>query len=90
MPSGGVAAAGTPPKAVPMQALAVKPAAGAGPAEASSKTYKVLEGDNPVKIAKKLKVNYDELLKVNGIEDPRKLRVGQVLKLPVSRPSGNH
>ena len=45
-------------------------------------TYKVEKGDNPYTIAKKLSVNYQDLLKVNGIEDPTKLQIGQILKVP--------
>jgi LysM repeat protein len=46
------------------------------------KTYVVQRGDNPAGIAKKFKVNYTELLKANGIEDPRKLQIGQRLTIP--------
>ena len=48
----------------------------------SGKTYVVKKGDNPVTIAKKLKVPYDDLMAVNHIEDPRKLRIGQKLLIP--------
>ena len=40
------------------------------------------KGDNPVTIAKKLKVPYDDLMALNHIEDARKLRVGQKLLIP--------
>ena len=40
------------------------------------------KGDNPVTIAKKLKVPYDDLMELNHIEDPRKLRIGQKLLIP--------
>jgi LysM repeat protein len=46
------------------------------------KTYVVQKGDNPAGIAKKFKVNYTELLKANGIDDPRKLQIGQRLTIP--------
>jgi LysM repeat protein len=49
---------------------------------ASGKTYVVKKGDNPVTIAKKLKVPYDDLIALNHIEDPRKLRIGQKLLIP--------
>src|SRR5437868_13581905 len=39
----------------------------------SGKTYVVAKGDNPVMIAKKFKVSYDDLLALNHIDDPRKL-----------------
>lgn len=46
------------------------------------RTYTVAKGDNPVTIARKLKVSYDELIALNHIDDPRKLRVGQKLLIP--------
>jgi len=46
------------------------------------KVYTVVKGDNPVTIAKKLKVSYDDLLALNQIEDPRKLKIGQKLLVP--------
>jgi LysM repeat protein len=48
----------------------------------SGKTYIVKKGDNPVTIAKKLKVSYSDLIALNHIEDPRKLHIGQKLLLP--------
>lgn len=57
------------------KAVAAKPAS-------SGKTYVVKKGDNPVTIAKKLKVPYDDLMALNHIEDPRKLRIGQKLLIP--------
>ena len=50
--------------------------------DASGKTYTVAKGDNPYAIAKKLKVSYNELLKVNDIKDPTKLQIGQKLIVP--------
>jgi LysM repeat protein len=57
------------------KAVAVKPVS-------SGKTYVVKKGDSPVTIAKKLKVPYDDLMELNHIEDPRKLRIGQKLLIP--------
>lgn len=48
----------------------------------SSKTYVVAKGDNPVSIAKKLKISYDQLMAVNNIDDPHKLKIGQKLIIP--------
>lgn len=59
---------------------AVKPAT--KPVDDAHKTYTVAKGDNPVAIAKKLKVSYDELLSLNHIDDPRKLQIGQKLLVP--------
>jgi LysM repeat protein len=57
----------------------------------SGATYVVKKGDNPVTIAKKLKVPYDDLMDLNHIEDPRKLRIGQKLLIPrtTKAASGN-
>jgi LysM repeat protein len=46
------------------------------------KVYIVAKGDNPVTIAKKFKVPYDDLLAANHIDDPHKLKVGQKLIIP--------
>lgn len=53
----------------------------------SGKTYVVKKGDNPVGIAKKLKVSYDDLIALNRIDDPRKLKIGQKLLIP--KPTTN-
>jgi LysM repeat protein len=57
------------------KAVAAKPVS-------SGKTYVVKKGDNPVTIARKLNVPYDDLMALNHIEDPRKLRIGQKLLIP--------
>jgi LysM repeat protein len=48
----------------------------------SGKTYVVQKGDNPVGIAKKLKVSYNDLIALNHIDDPHKLKIGQKLLVP--------
>jgi len=48
----------------------------------SGKSYVVAKGDNPVTIAKKFKVSYDDLIALNHIDDPRKLKIGQRLSIP--------
>ena len=50
----------------------------------SGKTYIVGKGETPISIAHKLRVSYDALVKLNGIDDPKKLKPGQKLKVPVS------
>jgi LysM repeat protein len=50
----------------------------------SGKTYIVKKGDNPVGIAKKLKVSYNDLIALNHIDDPRKLKIGQKLLVPAT------
>jgi LysM repeat protein len=56
--------------------------------EDSKRVYVVAKGDNPVTIAKKFKVSYDELLALNHIDDPRKLKVGQKLLIPSKNTKG--
>jgi len=51
-------------------------------ASSSGKTYIVKKGDNPVTIAKRLKISYDDLIALNRIEDPHKLQIGQKLLIP--------
>ncbi len=46
------------------------------------KSYVVQKGDSPAGIAKKFKVSYTDLLKVNNIEDAKKLQIGQKLVIP--------
>lgn len=48
----------------------------------SGKTYAVKKGDSPFTIADRFKVDAAVLLKLNGIDDPKKLKPGQVLKIP--------
>ena len=52
------------------------------PSDKADKTYVVAQGDNPYTIAKRLKVNYNDLLKANKIDDPKKLQIGQKLIIP--------
>ena len=52
----------------------------------SGKVYVVGKGDNPVTIAKRFKVSYDDLIALNHIEDPRKLQIGQKLLIPNKPP----
>jgi LysM repeat protein len=52
----------------------------------SGKVYVVVRGDNPVTIAKKFKVSYEDLIALNHIEDPRKLQIGQKLLIPTRPP----
>ena len=55
----------------------------------SGKTYVVAKGDTAASIAQKLKISYDALLKLNRIDDPKKLNPGQKLRLPSAiKPRG--
>jgi LysM repeat protein len=48
----------------------------------SGKIYTVVKGDNPVTIARHLKVSEADLLELNQISDPRKLQIGTKLRIP--------
>ena len=48
----------------------------------SGKIYTVVKGDNPVTIARHLKVSEADLLELNQISDPRKLQIGTKLHIP--------
>ena len=61
---------------------AAKPAEKISGPPDSTKTYVVAKGDNPVTIARKMKVSYDDLIAANHIEDPHKLQIGQKLIIP--------
>jgi LysM repeat protein len=74
-------AARTPVKEEPKVAKALPVASETG------NFYTVAKGDNPVKIAKKLKVSESDLLAVNHIDDPRKLQIGQKLIIPTKTKS---
>ena len=81
-PAGASQSTPAPTAAKPAQATAQKPT----PATAdhkTPKTYVVRKNDNPVKIAREQGCNYDDLMKVNNIKDPKKIQAGQVLKIPV-------
>jgi LysM repeat protein len=49
--------------------------------------YVVKAGDTPAGIAAELGVDVGELLRLNGIDDPRSLRVGQQLRVPRPQPT---
>lgn len=51
-------------------------------AAAASRTHKVRSGDSPYSIARHYRITVAELLKANGIRDPRGLRPGQLLVIP--------
>lgn len=48
-------------------------------------TYAVRKGDTATSIARRFGISVDELLKLNRVTDPKKLQLGQSLKLPASR-----
>lgn len=52
------------------------------PVSAPAFEYTIVKGDNPYKIAKRFHVSYDQLIKFNNISDPRKMQIGQKIKIP--------
>lgn len=54
-------------------------------ASSDARVYVVVKGDNPVSIARRLKVSESDLLTVNHIDDPRKLQIGQKLIIPAAK-----
>ena len=63
-----------------LQAVQEDEAAAPGPQE-GVKTYVVRPGDSLDKIARSQGVEVDELIRLNGIDDPNRIRVGQELRL---------
>ncbi len=76
-------AQGTPaPAEKPAQTTAQK----ASPTPAKKETakiYVVKKNETAMKIARDHGCSYEDLLKMNNIKDPKKIQIGQVLKLPV-------
>lgn len=52
-------------------------------------SYKVKAGDNASKIAEKYGVEYKVLLALNGLDEKKPLKAGQVLKIPPARTPQN-
>ncbi len=48
----------------------------------SGKTHTIKSGDNIWRISNEYNVSQQELMKINNITDPTKLKIGQVIKLP--------
>jgi LysM repeat protein len=75
-----------PTAATPVEKPAAAPVAAApAAAQASGTVYTVVKGDNPWKIAKKFKVPYSALLKLNNITDPNHIQIGQKLQIPAAK-----
>ncbi len=82
---GTVAAAVSPSQSAESNAATASVPAQTGP----TTEYTVVKGDNPWKIAKKFKISQDELMKANGITDPKKIQIGQQLKIPAPAAKGS-
>lgn len=52
------------------------------PAGSTGKTHTVKPGESVWRISKQYNLTEKELMRLNGITDPKKLRAGQILKLP--------
>jgi peptidoglycan endopeptidase LytE len=65
-------------------APAATPKPGTSPS-ASGRTYVVAKGDTPTSIAKKFGTTASELLKLNKVDDPKKVQIGQTLKVPAKK-----
>jgi LysM repeat protein len=82
VPSGGDPAT-APPKATPKPPKATpKPTAASGGTGGTAGTYTVQTGDTLSGIAAKHGTTWQVLAQLNKIDDPRRIRVGQVLDLP--------
>jgi nucleoid-associated protein YgaU len=77
----GAAIAPTPTVAPP-PTPSPSPVPSPSPTVAPERTYAVKAGDNPASIAREHGVTLDALLRLNGIDDPTKLQIGQVLRVP--------
>lgn len=54
----------------------------ASPATQAAKYYEVVPGDTAWGISRKLQVSFKDLMKINGINRPETLQIGQKLKVP--------
>jgi LysM repeat protein len=79
-----LAKAAATPEAPVKKAVAAAPPASTPPAvqRTTASHYTLAPGDNLYMVSRKLGVSYNELARANGILDPRRLRVGQTLKVP--------
>ena len=83
---GRAAALATPPTVTSVPAVLPTPTA-LPTADVPELTYTVKAGDSPTTIARQFRVKVDDLMTVNNIQDPQKLQIGQVLRIPTAAPS---
>ena len=57
----------------------------AATASPASRSYTVAKGDTPTSIAKKFGTTSADLLKLNKIDDPKKIQIGPTLKVPAKK-----
>ena len=82
VPSGGDPTAAPPAATAKPPAKTPKPTTGSGGTAGTAGTYQVRSGDTLSGIAAKNGTTWQVLARLNGLDDPRKLKVGQVLELP--------
>ena len=58
------------------------PASGTLPPSAGEQTYVVKRGDNLFRIALRYNMSYVDLARYNGISDPSRIYVGQIIRIP--------
>lgn len=73
-----------PPTRAAAQAVAVHSSGGRSARPGRPAEYTLAAGDNLYMVSRRLQVSYDELMRANGLTDPRQLRVGQTLVVPES------
>lgn len=73
------------------QTLRIGPGASAQqtPSSAAELTHTVLEGETLTDIAALFGTSVDEIVRLNDIEDPNVVRIGQTLRVPTPRASGH-
>ena len=57
----------------------------AATANTTTRAYTVVKGDTPTSIAKKFNITSTDLLKLNKMDDPKKMQIGQTLKVPAKK-----
>lgn len=72
------------PSATPKTTVSPTPTTTVTPKSGASGTYTVVSGDTMYSIALKLKINWLDLAKANGLDETtaNKIKIGQVLTLP--------
>ncbi len=86
IPAGSVttpAAMDMPPESPSPSSTIAKRSLPVMPATRARQTHTVIKGESFSSIAEKYGVSVDELLQLNPMSDPRKLQIGQTLRLPI-------
>jgi LysM repeat protein len=81
LPTAGDAVAEEPAAVAPSPSAA----ASVGQTSPPKKEYVVAKGDTAWAISRKLNVSFSDLMKLNGINRPESLQIGQRLKIPGAR-----